>query len=197
MKITQQTVHEAYCEKIKQQTGLDIAKKVDIDLDLARIRFLPPYNYIFWDTVKDFENEQERITPYNNMYAELISLCNSLQQEAPEGTRHNVYKQNVAKAAKITNNKHAIIKHLPTLGLPLEERSQLVNWSGEKITPKTVKEKTECTINTQAQPIDTEALPLPFKSLPKLVKTLIKDLPKEWQAPATMCLLPPLSTACG
>ena len=101
------------------------------------------------------------------------------------------------KVAQLTNNKHIMLKHLPTLGLNEKERQALVNWGGEKITPKPQKEKKESTINTQMQPIDSEALPLPLKYTPKLIKTLVKYLPQEWKAPATMALLPALSTACG
>ena len=82
------------------------------------------------------------------------------------------------KVAQLTNNKHVMLKHLPTLGLDEKERQALVNWGGEKITPKPQKEKKESTINTQMQPIDSEALPLPLKYTPKLIKTLVKYLPQ-------------------
>ena len=36
MEATWQAVHEAYCERIKEQTGLDVSEKVDKGLDLAR-----------------------------------------------------------------------------------------------------------------------------------------------------------------
>ena len=36
-----------------------------------------------------------------------------------------------------------MFKHLPTLGLDEKERQALVNWGGEKITPKPQKEKKE------------------------------------------------------
>ena len=68
MKATLQTVHEAYCDKILQQKGLDVSQKVDIQLDLARLRYLPRYDYIFWDVVRDFDDEEQRLEPYNNMY---------------------------------------------------------------------------------------------------------------------------------
>ena len=68
MKATLQTVHEAYCDKILQQKGLDVSQKVDIQLDLARLRYLPRYDYIFWDVVRDFDDEEQRFEPYNNIY---------------------------------------------------------------------------------------------------------------------------------
>ena len=196
-KATLETVHEAYCQKILQKTGLDISEKVDRGLDLARLRYLPKYDYIFWDRVKDFEDKQQRMQPYYNMYEPVIKLCEQLPQEAAVGTRNTTYKESMIKVAQLTNNKHIMLKHLPTLGLDEKERQALVNWGGEKITPKPQKEKTQSTINTQMQPIDSEALPLPLKHTPKLIQTLVHNLPKEWKAPATIALLPVLSTACG
>ena len=136
MKITLETVHEAYCEKIKQQKGLDVSQKVDIQLDLARLRFLPRYDYIFWDAVKDFESELQREQPYYNMYEQVIELCQKLPQQAPVGTRNTTYKENMVQVARLTNNKHIMFKYLPDLGLDEKERQSLINWGGENITPK-------------------------------------------------------------
>ena len=198
MEPTLHAVHEAYCAKIKQHCGLDVSEKVDIGLDLARLRFLPADYYIFWDCVRDFENEEERMTPYNNMYGDVLSLCAQLPQEAAQGTRNTTYKESMVQVARLTNNKHVILKHLPTLGLDEKERVALVNWGGDHIAVKESGGKeNKRVINTQMQPIDTEALPLPYRHMPELMRVLVRNLPSEWKAPATMALLPALSVACG
>ena len=198
MESTLHAVHEAYCAKIKQHCGLDVSEKVDISLDLARLRFLPADYYIFWDCVRDFENEEERMTPYNNMYGDVLSLCAQLPQEAAQGTRNTTYKESMVQVARLTNNKHVILKHLPTLGLDEKERVALVNWGGDHISVKESGGKeNKRVINTQMQPIDTEALPLPYRHMPELMRVLVRNLPSEWKAPATMALLPALSVACG
>ena len=198
MEPTLHAVHEAYCAKIKQHCGLDVSEKVDISLDLARLRFLPADYYIFWDCVRDFENEDERMTPYNNMYGDVLSLCAQLPQEAVQGTRNTTYKESMVQVARLTNNKHVILKHLPTLGLDEKERVALVNWGGDHIVVKESGGKeNKRVINTQMQPIDTEALPLPYRHMPELMRVLVRNLPSEWKAPATMALLPALSVACG
>ena len=198
MESTLHAVHEAYCAKIKQHCGLDVSEKVDISLDLARLRFLPADYYIFWDCVRDFENEEERMTPYNNMYGDVLSLCAQLPQEAAQGTRNTTYKESMVQVARLTNNKHVILKHLPTLGLDEKERVALVNWGGDHIVAKESSGKeNKRVINTQMQPIDTEALPLPYRHMPELMRVLVRNLPSEWKAPATMALLPALSVACG
>ena len=198
MEPTLHAVHEAYCAKIKQHCGLDVSEKVDISLDLARLRFLPADYYIFWDCVRDFENEEERMTPYNNMYGDVLSLCAQLPQEAAQGTRNTTYKESMVQVARLTNNKHVILKHLPTLGLDEKERVALVNWGGDHIAVKESGGKEiKRVINTQMQPIDTEALPLPYRHMPELMRVLVRNLPSEWKAPATMALLPALSVACG
>lgn len=198
MESTLHAVHEAYCAKIKQHCGLDVSEKVDISLDLARLRFLPADYYIFWDCVRDFENEEERMTPYNNMYGDVLSLCAQLPQEAAQGTRNTTYKESMVQVARLTNNKHVILKHLPTLGLDEKERVALVNWGGDHISVKESGGKeNKHVINTQMQPIDTEALPLPYRHMPELMRVLVRNLPSEWKAPATMALLPALSVACG
>ena len=198
LESTLHAVHEAYCAKIKQHCGLDVSEKVDISLDLARLRFLPADYYIFWDCVRDFENEEERMTPYNNMYGDVLSLCAQLPQEAAQGTRNTTYKESMVQVARLTNNKHVILKHLPTLGLDEKERVALVNWGGDHIAVKESGGKeNKRVINTQMQPIDTEALPLPYRHMPELMRVLVRNLPSEWKAPATMALLPALSVACG
>lgn len=198
MESTLHAVHEAYCAKIKQHCGLDVSEKVDISLDLARLRFLPADYYIFWDCVRDFENEEERMTPYNNMYGDVLSLCAQLPQEAAQGTRNTTYKESMVQVARLTNNKHVILKHLPTLGLDEKERIALVNWGGDHIAAKeSCGKEIKRVINTQMQPIDTEALPLPYRHMPELMRVLVRNLPSEWKAPATMALLPALSVACG
>ena len=199
MKATQRSIHEAYCERILKEKGLDVRKRVDFQLDIARMRFLPYYRYIFWDRVSDFESSEAKEAPYNNMYKDVLELCAKLPQEAEVGNRNNVYMDNMVQLARLTNNKHIMLKHLPTLGLDEQERAHCVQWGEKNIqaSEKPRVQKAETTLNTKMQPIDSEALPLPFKQLPKLMRTLIKDLPTEWKTPAAMCLLPPLSTACG
>lgn len=196
MEATLQTVHEAYCQQILSTTGLDIREKVDIALDLARIRFLPAYEYIWWDTIEDFHSEEEQAAGYMNMYGDVIQLCASFESNVPEGQRHTAYKEYVVKVKQLTSNKCIILKHIPSLGLPESERVAMINWSESKITTKPTK-STPSSASVYAQPIDAEALPFPLKSTPKIMQTLVKRLPKPWQQSSAMCLLPALSVACG
>lgn len=50
-----QEVHDAYAHALKVNHNLDISNKLDQKvLDLARCRYLPAYDYIWWDNVTDF-----------------------------------------------------------------------------------------------------------------------------------------------
>ena len=195
MKGTLLAIHEEICQQVKEKTGLDIAQKIDLLTDLARTRFLPPYEYIWLDQIEDFTNYTERQVPYLSMVSEIVERCKNFAPYIPEGQRHNTYKEYVVKLSQITNNKHLILKHLPDLGLSAEEREGIINWSNKHIETKAAKEATP---NFKQQPIDSEALPCPRKKLPKLIQTLVKPhLPKSWQTASTMCLLPSLSAAAG
>lgn len=196
MEQTLRSVHEAYCQQILSTTGLDIREKVDIALDLARIRFLPAYEYIWWDTIEDFHSEEEQAAGYMNMYGDVIQLCASLDANVPEGQRHTAYKEYVVKVKQLTSNKIIMLKHIPSLGLPESERVAMINWSESKITTKPAK-NTSSPASIHSQPIDAEALPFPLKSTPKIMQTLVRRLPKPWQQSSAMCLLPALSVACG
>lgn len=195
MQPTLLAVHEEICQQVHQTTGLDIREKVDILPDLARLRFLPTYDYIWLDAIEDFTDYTERQVPYLSTIADIVDTCKNFDPYIPEGQRHNTYKNYVVQLKQITNNKHLILKHLPDLGLSEEERIGLINWSNSHIETKPAKESK---VNLKMQPIDAEALPCPRKKLPKLMQTLVKtQLPKSWQTAATMCLLPALSTAAG
>ena len=194
MKSTLEEIHLAYTAQMKQK-GFDISQKVDIQLDLARLRFLPAYDYIFWDLLEDFQDKQSMIAGYNSMYGDIIDACAGLEKDIPQGQRHNTYKQYAAKISKITDNKNAMLRFIPSLGLSAEERMGVLNWAKEKIT--TTQKTEEKTSNIHMLPIDNEALPFPDKKCPKLIRTLVKDLCKSWKKSASLCLLPALSAACG
>ena len=197
MKSTLEEVHQAYTVLMKQK-GFDISQKVDIQLDLARLRFLPTYDYIFWDCVEDFQDLDSMKRGYNSMYGDIIEACERLETNIPEGQRHNTYKQYVAQVSKLTDNKFAMLRLIPDLKLPKEERIGIINWAKEHIqtTPKLLNSSTP-KANIHMQPIDNEALPFPEKKCPQLIRTLVKGLCKSWKKSATMCLFPTLSAACG
>lgn len=56
MRATLEAVHDAYTHALKVNNGLNISNKLDVLTDLARCRFLPPYDYIWWDMVQDFSS---------------------------------------------------------------------------------------------------------------------------------------------
>lgn len=195
MKGSLLAIHEEICQQVRAKSGLEIDQKVDILIDLARTRFLVPYEYIWLDHIEDFGSEREREIPYMSMVGDIVDRCKTFDPYIPEGQRHNTYKDYVVKLSQITNNKHLMLAHLPDLGLSEEERIGIINWSNKNIEPKPQKEETP---NFKKQPIDAEALPCPRRKLPKLMQTLVQPhLPKSWQTAATMCLLPALSTAAG
>ena len=138
MEQTLRSVHEAYCQQILSRTGLDIREKADIALDLARIRFLPAYEYIWWDVIEDFHSEEEQAAGYMNMYGNVIQFCAELDGNIPEGQRHTAYKEYVVKLKQLTDNKSIMLKHIPSLGLPESERVAMINWSECKISTKPV-----------------------------------------------------------
>ena len=198
MKSTLEEIHLAYTAQMKQK-GFDISQKVDIQLDLARLRFLPTYDYIFWDCVEDFQDLQSMKMGYTSMYQEVIDLCASLDTNIPEGQRHNTYKQYVARVSKRTNSKVAMLRLIPDLKLPKEERIGIINWAKEHIetTPELLNSSTPEPSSLHMLPIDNEALPFPDKKCPKLLRILVKDLCKSWKKSASLCLFPALSAACG
>ena len=195
MKSTLLAVHEAYSAQMEQRGFYQFREKVDIDLDLARLRFLPNYDYIFWDLLEDFQDKQSMIAGYKSMYGDIIDACAGLEKDIPQGQRHNTYKQYAAKISKLTDNKNAMLRFIPSLGLSEEERMAVVNWAKEKITPTQKAE--EKPTNIHMLPIDNEALPFPDKKCPKLIRILTKDLCKSWKKSSSLCLLPALSAACG
>lgn len=196
MEHTMRCVHESYCNQVMASHGLDIRDDVDIHLDLSRLRFLPSYDYIWWDFVEDFSSEEEQRAGYVSMYGDLIDLCSTFNNDIPEGQRHTTYKEYVVKAKKLTENKIVLLHHLPSLGLPETERQGLINWSESNIKTHAFSPSLS-PVSVFSQPIDNEALPFPFKSAPKLIQTLVGNLPKQWQQSSAMCLLPALSVACG
>lgn len=197
MKSTLEIVHEEYAERVKRNAGIDISHKVDIQLDIARLRFLPDYQYIWWDKITDFTSQEQAQQPYLNMYREVIELCDTFNTQVPVGQRNTTYKEYMLKVAQITNNTSLMLRHIPSLGLSEEERMGLLNWGKNHIEPIPKKAQEKALINTKKQPIDNEALPFPRKYAPELIQVLTKYLPKTWQASAALCLFPALSAACA
>ena len=196
MKRTLEAVHQEISQQIHHKTGLMCDTKVDILTDLARLRFLVPYDYVWIDEMSDFVDETARQLPNLSVIADIVDKCQTFDPDIPLGERHTTYKKYVVELAKITNNKQLMLKHIPSLGLDEKERIGLINWSQTHI--ETREQSTATQVNLKEQPIDAEALPCPIKKLPKLIQTLVKkELPKTWQTAATMCLLPALSTAAG
>jgi hypothetical protein len=194
MEQTLLNTHELLCKQILNATGLDVSTKMDKQLDLARMRFLPCYDYIWYENIQDFDNEEDMSRGYLSMYGDIIAACANFEKQIPEGHRHETYKKYVVELAKITNNKQAMLKFLPDLGLDLRERSALINWGATHIEPQPQK---LVATNSKAKPIDTEALPFPISCVPPLLKILVKGLPAQWQQTAAICCLPALSIACG
>ena len=196
MKRTLEAVHQEITQQIYHKTGFMCDTKVDILTDLARLRFLVPYDYVWIDEMSDFPDATARQLPNLSVIADIVDKCQTFDPDIPQGERHTTYKKYVVELAKITNNKQLMLKHIPSLGLDEKERIGLINWSQTHI--ETREQTTATQVNLKEQPIDAEALPCPIKKLPKLIQTLVKkELPKTWQTAATMCLLPALSTAAG
>ena len=195
MNSTLQEVHDAYTHALMVNHQLDIENKIDIKTDLARCRFLPSYDYIWWDAVNDFQSEQERMKPYNNMYEDAIQACAELADDIPEGsTAANTYTSYAAKIKKITDNQHFMLKNIPALGIDEAARKKILTWAKQNVPTKPTE---QTAVNLNLQPIDNEALPLPFQALPPLTQMLVKPYPKVWQRSAMLCLLPALSAAAG
>ena len=196
MSGTLEAVHQEFSRQILSKTGSDISNKIDVRLDLARLRFLPCYEYVLVDQMQDFRSDQETIAPYNNMVSEVVEKAKQLPSEAQGGSiDETTYKDNAVKIAKITNNKRVMLDVLPELGLSKEQRSGIINWAVDHVKPEVKKAEKP---NLKLQSIDNEALPFPIKSMPKLIQTLVSGIqPMVWKSSATLCLLPALSAACG
>ena len=196
MKRTLEAVHQEITQQIHHKTGFMCDTKVDILTDLARLRFLVPYDYVWIDEMSDFPDATARQLPNLTVIADIVDKCQTFDNNIPIGERHNTYKKYVVELSKITENKQLMLKHLPTLGLDEKERIGLINWGKNHIETKA--DTTQSQVNLKVLPLDAEALPCPIKKLPKLIQTLVKkELPRTWQTSATMCLLPALSTAAG
>jgi hypothetical protein len=85
---------------------------------------------------------------------------------------------------------------LDDLGLPENERQDMVNWAVEHNKTRVEQQTYTPQITTQI-PIDYEALPFPKKEAPKIIQKLVVGLPPCWMQTVTLALLPVLSTACG
>lgn len=195
MRKTLEAVHDAYTHALKVNYGLDISQKLDIRLDLARCRFLPPYDYIWWDTVEDFQTEEQQEAGYYSMYGEVIEASKQMDTDVPEGSSaQKAYTNYAAKAKTMTDNPYVMLKYLPELALTEKARKDIIEWTEKSVQTKT---KEEIPINLYQQPIDIEALPLPFKALPKVMQVMLKRYPNVWQRSAFFCTLPAFSTACG
>lgn len=196
MKRTLEAVHQEITQQIYHKTGIMCDTKVDILTDLARLRFLVPYDYVWIDEMADFPDQTARQLPNLSVIADIVEKCQTFDTDIPVGERHNTYKKYVVELSRLTENKQLMLKYLPTLGLDEKERFGLINWGKNHIETKAHTNDNQ--VNLKVLPIDAEALPCPIKKLPKLIQTLVKkELPKPWQTAATMCLLPALSTAAG
>lgn len=105
MEQTLMETHNLFCKQILNATGLDVSTKMDKQLDLARLRFLPCYDYIWYENIQDFDNEEDMNKGYYSMYGDIIAACANFEKQIPEGYRHESYKKYVVELAKITNNK--------------------------------------------------------------------------------------------
>lgn len=85
MESTIRDTHRLFCTQIKVQAGLDVTDKVDIQLDTARLRFLPPYSYIWYDNVSDFACEKERSLGLRSQWGKVLDACAKLESQVPEG----------------------------------------------------------------------------------------------------------------
>ena len=118
-----------------------------------------------------------------------------MDTDIPEGSSsQKAYTSYAAKLKTQTDNQHIILKYLPSLSLPEEQRKKIIAWTEKNVQTKI---KQPVPVNLYQQPIDIEALPLPFKALPPMMQTLLKPYPMVWQRSASFCLLPALSAACG
>ena len=196
MNGTLQAVHQEFVKQVMHKTATDISNKLDVNNDLARLRFLPTYDYVILDQIQDFQSDQELVAPYNRMYQEVFEAAQQLPSEPQQGSiDETTYKDNAVKLAKITNNKRVMLTALPDLGLTQEQRTGIINWAAEHVKPAPKKEEKP---NLKIQSIDNEAIPFPIKSMPKLMQTLVAGIqPMVWKSSATLCLLPALSAACG
>lgn len=187
-------VHADLQKQILQKTGDDINKNLDLQVDLARLRYLPSYHYVWFDLVDDFIDETDKNQGYISQYKELHAYAQGLESHVVEGYRHTTYEGWCVAAAKFCKNKYALLNLLPDLGLDYKERMDLCAWASAKIECKQ-----ECKVmqTIAKKPIDMEACPMPFQSAPQLIKTLVQGLPSCWQGSATLCLLPSLSVAMG
>lgn len=197
MKGTLEAVHNDIARQIQHNRAIDITKNLDMHLDLARLRFLPCYDYVIEDRIEDFSSEEARLEPYKKMYQDVFALCAELPNNVHGGGSQDAttYKDNAVKLAKLTNNKTVMLNALPELQLSKEQRTGIINWATNHIKPQGKKAEKP---NLKIQSIDNEALPFPIKSMPKLIQTLVSGIqPMVWKSSATLCLLPALSAACG
>lgn len=90
---------------------------------------------------------------------------------------------------------------LNDLGLPENERRDIVKWAVEHINTRVELISVEHTSAKQQAnaliPIDYEALPFPKNEAPEIIQKLVVGLPPCWMQTATLALLPTLATACG
>lgn len=192
------------------ETNMDF--KLDKATDLARCRFLPCYDYVLFDTMEDMDEEEQ-----GKYYA--IQITNQYPQFIPwlkeytitpdmreEGQRHNTYKTYAIEAAKRCNNQYVILNMLDDLGLPENERQDMVKWAVEhnktrvehtRVEQSLVKQSLVDQIINSQIPIDYEALPFPKHEAPEIIQKLVVGLPPCWMQTATLALLPTLATACG
>lgn len=95
---------------------------------------------------------------------------------------------------------------LDDLGLPENERQDMVKWAVEhnktrvehtRVEQSLVKQSLVDQIINSQIPIDYEALPFPKHEAPEIIQKLVVGLPPCWMQTATLALLPTLATACG
>lgn len=191
---TIQAVHETLCYKI----GRSLDFKLDEAKDLARLRFLPSYEYVMLDEIGKtpvFQDNCCIISQFSQLYEWSNSIVLS-DEDKREGRRHQTYKKLAIESVKYCQNRDAILLILSDLGLPRSEREQLIDWA-----LKHVKKDPQYTIKKQNSspqiPLDYEALPYPKDAAPELMNVLVDQLPACWKQTAALALLPVLSTAAG
>lgn len=203
---------DSYNDDTQTFSATDMDARLDKATDLARCRFLPCYDYVLFDIMEDMDEEEQ-----GKYYA--IQISNQYPQFIPwlkeyaitpdmrvEGQRHNAYKTYAIEAAKRCNNQYVILNMLDDLGLPENERQDMVKWAVEhnktrvehtRMEQSRVEQQTYTPQITTQIPIDYEALPFPKHEAPKIIQNLVLGLPPCWMQTATLALLPVLSTACG
>lgn len=171
--------------------------------DMARLRFLTPWDYIHFVDEAVLGTAFSGAMP-NLENAALQAYASSLPTEVPQGQRHTTYKDWGIQALAVAGTGTTVdevVNTLPDLGLPVSERKSLISWEKSTIpapvaTPATTTLVEQTVAQRHKQPLDVDALPLP-RQTPQVIWNLVCQLPREWRQTAALALLPSLATACG